>query len=59
MVMGDMNVRVGDRPIYGVVGPWRVPGVNNNGECLIEMCPERGMIVGNTWFNKKRKNKYT
>ena len=22
MMMGDMNARVGDRPIEGVVGPW-------------------------------------
>ena len=27
--------------------------------CLIEVYQERDMIVGNTWFKKRRKNKYT
>ena len=58
VVMRDMNLRVGDMPIKGVVGPWRVPGVNTNRECSIYMCQEIGMIVGSTWCKEKRKNEY-
>ena len=46
MVMGDMNARDGDRPIEGVAGPRGVPGMNANGECLIELCQERGYDGG-------------
>ena len=59
VVLGDMNAKVGDREREGVVGKFGVPGINENGECLVEMCVERGLIVGNTWFDKKLIHKYT
>ena len=59
IVLGDLNAKVGDRERYGVVGKYGVPGVNENGESLVEMCVERRMIVGNTWFDKRLINKYT
>ena len=59
IVLGDLNAKVGEREIDGVVGKFGVPGVNENGECLVEMCVERGLIVGNTWFQKKMIHKYT
>ncbi|MEL7523216.1 MAG: endonuclease/exonuclease/phosphatase family protein, partial [Cyanobacteria bacterium J06553_1] len=59
IVLGDMNAKVGDREKDGVVGKFGVPGINENGECLVEMCAERDMIVGNTWFQKKLIYKYT
>ena len=59
IVLGDLNAKVGDRERGEVVGKFGVPGVNENGECLIELCEERCMIVGNTWFEKKLINKYT
>jgi len=58
-VLGDMNAKVGDREQDGVVGKFGVPGINENGECLVEMCAERGLICGNTWFQKKMIHKYT
>ena len=59
IVLGDLNAKVGDREIEGVIGKYGVPGVNENGESLIEMCNERSMIVGNTYFEKKLIYKYT
>ena len=59
IVMGDMNAKVGDREREGVIGKFGVPGVNENGERLVEVCAERRMIVGNTWFQKKLIQKYT
>ena len=59
IVMGDMNAKVGDREREGVTGKYGVPGVNENGDRLVEVCAERRMIVGNTWFQKKLCQKYT
>ena len=59
IVMGDMNAKVGDHEREGVTGKYGVPGVNENGERLMEVCVERRMIVGNTWFQKRLIQKYT
>ena len=59
LVLGDMNAKVGNIERAGVVGKFGVPGINANGDSLVEMCAERGMVVGNTWFEKKLINKYT
>ena len=59
IVMGDLNAKVGDRERGDVVGRFGVPGMNENGECLLELCEERRLSVGNTWFEKKRIHKYT
>ena len=40
-----------------MVGRYGVPGVNENGEGLIEVCVERRIIVGYTWFQKKKEKK--
>ena len=59
IVLGDMNAKVGDREVDGVIGKYGVPGMNENGECLVEICKGRGLSVGNTWFKKKLIHKYT
>jgi len=58
-MLGDMNAKVGGSEQDGVVGQFGVPGMNTNGECLVEMCAERGLICVNTWFQKKMIHKYT
>ena len=57
--IGDMNGRVGSREVYGVVGKYGVPGVNENGERLVEVCSERRLSMENTWFQKRLIQKYT
>ena len=61
MLLGDMNGWVGGgRPINDrVVGKWGDSGLNENGECLIEMCGRRGMFVANTWFEHRLFHRYT
>ena len=59
VVLGDLNARVGDIPVPGVIGSYGVPGRNESGECLLEMCVERELVIGNTWFSKKDIHKYT
>ena len=58
-VLGDLNAKVGEREREEVVGKFGVPRVSENRECLVELCEERSLIVGNTWFEKKLINKYT
>ena len=59
VVLGDLNARVGDREIEGVIGKYGMPGENASGERLVNMCLENGLAIGNSMFKKKRINKYT
>ena len=36
-----------------------VPGENDNVRRVVEICFERGLCVGNTYFEHKSLNKYT
>ena len=38
VVLGDLNARVGDGEVEGVVGKFGVPGENEIGERLLDMC---------------------
>lgn len=49
IMMGDMNA----------VGKWGIPGKNENGECLVDVCAERGMFLVNTFFQHKNIHRYT
>ena len=59
VVLGDLNARVGDEQVEGVVGKYGIPGRNESGEHLSVLCVERELVVGNTWFRKKGIHKYT
>ena len=41
VVLGDLNARVGNEVIEGIVGRHGVPGRNESGERLLEMCAEQ------------------
>ena len=36
-----------------------MPGINESGERLLEMCAEHELVVGNCWFKKNDVYKYT
>ena len=36
-----------------------MPGRNESGERLLEMCAEQEIVVGNSWFKKNDVHKYT
>ena len=59
VVFGDLNAIVGNEVIEGIVGWHGVPGRNESGERLLEMCAERELVVGNSWFKKNYVYKYT
>ena len=48
-----MNARVGDSDVEGVIDKFGVSGANENGKKMIEMCTEKRLSVGNTFFEKK------
>ena len=53
VVLGDLNTRVGDGEIEGVVGKNGVPGENESGKRLLDMCVEQELVIGNSFFKKK------
>ena len=59
VVLGDLNARVGNVKLEGVVGKYGVPGRNLSGESLLNMCVENELVVGNSLFKKRAINKYT
>ena len=59
VVLGDLNARVGNEVIEGIVGRHGVPERNEISERLLEMCAKQELVVGNSWFKKNDVYKYT
>ena len=59
VVHGDLNARVGNEVIKWIVGRHGVPGRNESGERLLEICAWQEFVVGNSWFKKNDVYKYT
>ena len=59
VVLEDLNSRVRNEVIEGIVGRHGEPGRNESGERLLEMCAEQELVVGNRWFKKNDVYKYT
>ena len=57
--MSRWNARVGNEVIEGIVGRHGVPGRNESRERLLDMCAEKELLVGNSWFTKNYVYKYT
>ena len=51
-VLGDLNARVGNVKVQGVIGDYGVPGMNESGEWMVDWCMQHEMTVCNTLFNK-------
>ena len=58
VVLGDLNVRVGNEVIEGIVGRHGVPGTNESGGRLLKMCAAQVLVVGNSCFKKNNGYKY-
>ena len=48
VVLGDLNAKVGNEMIEGIVGQHRMPFINESGERLLEMCAEQELVAGNS-----------
>ena len=57
-VMGDLNGWIRDRVRGGITGAFGVPRENENGRRRVEFCAERGLYVGNTYFEHSCFHKY-
>ena len=44
--------QMGNEVIEGIVGRHGLPGRNESGERLLEMCAEQELVVGNSWFKE-------
>ena len=54
VVLGDLNARVGDGELEGVVSKYGVSGENESGERLLDMCVEQELAIGNSFFQEVR-----
>ena len=52
VVIGDMNARVGDSDVEGVIGKFKVSGANENGKKL--RCIRKRDCMGEIHFLRKR-----
>ena len=59
ITLGDLNARVGDGEVEGVVDKFWVPGENKSSERLSDMCVEQELVIGNSFFKKKWIDNYT
>ena len=57
VVFGDLNARVGDGELEGVVGKYGVSGENESGERLLYMCVEQELAIGNSFFFQEERDK--
>ena len=54
VVLGDLNARVGNEVIEGILGGHGVPGRYESGERLLEKCAEQELVVGNSWLVQEK-----
>jgi hypothetical protein len=61
LMMGDFNAKVGcnNEDVKHVMGKHGTGDCNENGELLIEMCGNRGLMTGGTLFPHKECHKVT
>ena len=57
-IQGDLNGWIGYRTRAAITGAFRVPE-DDNGRRVVEFCAERGLCVGNAYFNHKSLQNYT
>ncbi|KAK7076377.1 Acyl-CoA synthetase member 3, mitochondrial [Halocaridina rubra] len=53
VLIGDLNSRVGNVPVVGIIWKYVVPGRNESGENMTEMCSEREMLIAYSVFKKE------
>ena len=49
--------RVGDGEVEGVIGKYGVPGENESGERLLDMCVEQELVIENIFFSQEERDK--
>ena len=52
-VLGDLNGRLGDSEVQGVIGDYGVSGMNESGEWMFDWCMQYKMTLCDTLFKKR------
>ena len=58
-ILGDLGGWIRDRTKAGITGAFKVPRENDNGRRVVEICVQRGLCIGNIYFEHKSLHKYT
>ena len=58
LLLGDLNAKIG-RVMIEVTERYEVGDKNENGDMLLDLCAEKGLVIGNTLFEHKDIHKYT
>lgn len=53
LIMGDLNVRIGDEIIDRIKQRYNESHTNSNGDILVEFCAQNKMRINNPYFNHK------
>ena len=59
IVLGDLNAKVGKVVVERVTERHGVGERDENGDRLVDLCSENGLVVGNTLFEHRDIHKYT
>ena len=53
LLLGDLNAKIGRVMIEGVTEKYGVGDKNENGDMLLDLWAEKGLVIGNTLFEHK------
>lgn len=59
IVMGDLNAKIGEGEVQGVVGRYGLGQRNDRGDTLVQFCQEKDLVVMNTHFELPPRRLYT
>ena len=57
-MVGDFNAKVGEKRENNVACPYGMEERNDNGELLTDFCKEEDLVLVNTWFEQKYKDRH-
>ena len=52
-ILVDLNRGIRDRTRAAITGAFGVPGENDKGRRVVEFCAEKGLCMGNTYFQQR------
>ena len=58
-IVGDLNRWIRDMARANMTGAFGAPGEKVNGIKVVEFCAERGLCMGNTYFEHRSLHKYS
>lgn len=59
IILGDLNARVGNSVIPGIMNRFNEDQLNDNGEILVDFCARHSLRINNTFYPHKLQHKIT